>query len=617
MLEVKMNSYTEIKQIFSNNASFPLIFNNKEEKQKWLKKIKETPSIQPLLLEIKDEASRLLHERDQELTFTLFQLFEKTGSRLEYEKVYFSKRRRLNTFAIMSLLEPENQNYLSELENTIWSILNEYSWCLPAHLTNSAETATEFATSLTKHEEAVNYTIDLFAAETAFALSEIYTIGKESLSPLIVKRIHSEICKRIFRPFLASKQGWETATHNWAAVCAGSLGSAALHLLHEEAELSEIMTRVLKTMEYYLQGFHDDGTCLEGYGYWQYGFGFYVYFADLLKKRTLGKIDLFCSQKVHQIALFQQRSFLYKNKVVNFSDAQREASVFLGLSHYLHHVFHDIQVPEQQLRASYTEDHCSRWAPAFRNLLWFDDKLEGKPWKSETNYFNESQWLISRHKANNDFFAFAAKGGNNHEPHNHNDLGQFILQKNHEAFLKDLGSGMYCKDYFGEKRYTFICNGSHGHSVPLINNQGQGAGSTYYTKVVNVQLAEEIDRFELDLTKAYERSILNTYHRMFVWKKSALPTLTLEDIFHFDKMPESVVERFIIPNIQTIEQENGILLKGKEALQINYDKEQLDVTVETFTILDHFGVKQMNQFLDFRVRSIEKHLNIKLEFQFM
>src|SRR5699024_10794310 len=108
-------------------------------------------------------------------------------------------------------------------------------------------------------------------------------------------------------------------------------------------------------------GFHDDGTCLEGYGYWEYGFGFYVYFADLLKKKTAGNINLFDDQKVKQIALFQQKVFLHRHMVVNFSDAQPTSSIFLGLSHYLSDIYSEFEIPELDLRAHYAADHTSRW----------------------------------------------------------------------------------------------------------------------------------------------------------------------------------------------------------------------------------------------------------------
>lgn len=309
----------------SNQCNRSLLFTTKQEQYDWLEKLNTQTQYKQQVDEIREEAKRLLEEPQEMLSYSLFKLFHGTGSRQEYEEVYFAKRRRLNTFTFMSLLEKDNPAYLEEFENIIWSICNEYTWCLPAHLNDDNETSCHGPFPF--QEETTHHTIDLFAAETGFTLSEILRITEDLLDPLLKKRIHQEIDQRIMVPYRTNTFHWETATHNWAAVCAGSIGAIALHLFEDNKELSIVLERVLCTMNYYLDGFTKDGTCLEGYGYWQYGFGYYVYFSDLLKKRTDGNINTFDLEKVHQIALFQQKIFLNKKRVVNFSDASPTSKI--------------------------------------------------------------------------------------------------------------------------------------------------------------------------------------------------------------------------------------------------------------------------------------------------
>ncbi|MBT2657558.1 heparinase II/III family protein [Bacillus sp. ISL-18] len=601
------------KKLLGFNST--LLFSSNEEKNTWWRSISQNAAFKPLLDEIRDEAKRLLTEKDPQLPFSLFKIFAELGSRLEYEKAYFEKRRRLNTFTIMVLLEPANIDFLTALENTIWSICNEYSWCLPAHLQNSAETSIQVSYTL-KEAIVQAYSIDLFAAETAFSLAEILRLTEEYLNPIICKRINEEVFKRILHPFKENQFGWEKQTHNWAAVCAGSIGSAALHLIKDPGELALIVERVLPAMDSYLTGFNEDGICLEGYGYWQYGFGYYVYFADLLKKKTGGKLDLFDSEKVHQIALFQQRCFLNRNLVVNFSDAQPEATVFLGLSHYLSKIYHDFDVPEQELRSKYTEDHCSRWAPAIRNLLWFDENTVPMPWKSGTFHSRESAWFISRHQSELGSFSFAAKGGHNDEPHNHNDIGHFILLGNNEVFLKDLGAGLYTKDYFNEKRYTYLCNGSQGHSVPIINHQFQKDGPERLAGICNASLEEEVDTFELDMENAYEVASLQKLSRRFTWIKRNQPKLILEDIYTFTEQPESIIERFIIPSLSITKDSKGVILEGQHRLRVFYNKTKLELVVRMLEFKNHFGETENIMALDFNVINPEKDCSVNLVFQF-
>ncbi|WP_299092414.1 heparinase II/III family protein [uncultured Metabacillus sp.] len=605
-----MNS-EQIRNVIDNKKS-SLLFSSQEEQDIWFETIKKKTAYQPLLEEIRVEANRLLSEPSQELTFSTFTIFRDTGARLEYEKAYFAKRRRLNTFVIMTLLQPKHSEYLEELQNMIWSICNEYTWCLPAHLKNSPEMATNSKGSISQTLQQPTYSIDLFAAETAFTLSEILKLTKNLLDPLLQKRMVEEVYRRVFLPFCHQPPfEWETSTHNWSSVCAGSIGSAALHIIEDEEMLSAILERVLSSMNYYLKGFNDDGACMEGYGYWQYGFGYYVYFADLLKKKTNGKIDLFDSEKVHQIALFQQKCFLYKNQVVNFSDSVQKATIFLGLSHYLKKIFPDVEAPEIDLRASYTEDHCSRWAPALRNLLWFDEHEEGVPWQNNTYYLRDSQWFISR----NDHSVFACKGGHNDEPHNHNDIGHFILQAYGETFLRDLGSGLYSAAYFSEERYTLLCNGSQGHSVPIINNQFQAAGADHFATVKNVSIADDIDTFEIDMANTYDVKSLQKLQRKFSWNKDAKPELILRDTYQFSEQPDSIVERFITPFLQMTEDHEGVILNGNQKIKIKYNREQLDLIIREAEFVNHFGEKEDLLMLDFAVKNLSDSVQVEIVFQ--
>jgi len=599
----------------NNPKSYSLLYHTIDEQEAWFRMIHEDSAYKPMIAEIKAETTRFLEEPLEEISYTLFKQFAETGSRLEYEKVYFEKRRRLNTFALMSLLEPHHQKYRQALHQIIWSICNEYSWCLPAHLKGSPEMASERDYSLTRQPR--QYTIDLFATETAFALSEILQLTKNFLDPLLCKRITEEIYERVFWPYVNQTPfHWEIATHNWASVCAGSIGSAALHMIHNSDELAIILERVLKSFECYLDGFNDDGACLEGYGYWQYGFGFFVYFADLLKKKTAGKINLFDDAKVHQIALFQQRVFLHKNIVVNFSDAQGIHSVFLGLSHYLSDVYTDFEVPEQDLRAHYAADHTSRWAPAFRNLYWFDVSKMGLPWSENSYYLKESQWLISRYHSEDINYGFATKGGHNDEPHNHNDIGHFVLQRNGEVFLKDLGSGLYNEAYFSKERYSLLCNGSHGHAVPIVNGHFQTEGRSRKAVIHNVSLDNGCVNFVMDMTKVYALDSLQKLTREFNWEKAIKPKLRLIDTYTFIEKPTSIVERLIIPDFAVEEDDQGIIIQGEGRLRVMYNREQLTLRKETLDFMNHFGQVEKVQALDFTVINPGKRLKIDFEFQF-
>ncbi|MNB86412.1 Heparinase II/III-like protein [compost metagenome] len=569
-------------------ADFSL-YAGKNEADAYWKQLALSENLKEDIREIREEGCRLESLPIPELSYTLFSIFARTGSRLEYERVYFERRRRLNTYVFLTLLEPEKPEHLEKLEDILWSICGEYTWCLPAHLPPDHDPA------------AVDRFIDLFSSETGFALSEISLLLDGRLSPLLCSRMRHEVERRIFRPFMEDgPYEWETARHNWAAVCAGSVGAAALLSVNDPALLAAILARTERSMCCYLEGFGDDGACLEGLGYWNYGFGYFTYYSDLLRSRSEGRLDWFGIEKVRSIAEFQQKCFIGGSFVANFSDSTPQVRVHRGLSNYLASRYPGIECPPADLRAPYTEDHCSRFAPALRNLIWAGDEEMTREWKATGYYLPDAAWLVSRHQAAEGVFGFAAKGGHNAEPHNHNDLGHFILFGKGEVFAADLGSGEYTADYFGAGRYLYDCNGSQGHSVPIIDGKHQREGREHRAEVLHALTAPDRDELKLELSRAYGNEGLRSLIRSLVWHKEERPRLELSDAFRYDGMPVSWTERFVTWRRPEILRSGTALLPGMEGgVEVRYDALTVEPEIASHIYRDHFGRETVWHSLDF------------------
>ncbi|EFU42607.1 hypothetical protein PVOR_07120 [Paenibacillus vortex V453] len=656
-----MSREQELKPAVTRWASVDLrlYYPNGDQRSFW-EDIQSSGAYEEDIAQIRREGERLLAEPIPQLTYDLFARFARQGTRLEYEKVYFERRRRLNTCALLTLLEPGKEEYLLALQEMIWTICDEYTWCLPAHL-NGESSAN------------IRSTIDLFSAETGFTLSEIRLLLQDRLAPLLISRMEDEVARRLFTPFLSHEFGWETATHNWSAVCAGSIGSAALLMMEDTGELEEILLKTERCMAYYLQGFGADGACLEGLGYWNYGFGYFVYYADLLLKRSQGAMDWFRDEKVSRIALFQQRSFLGGRAVVNFSDSQPESAVHIGLSHYLAGLYEDFETPPPSLRSAYGDDHCSRWAPALRNLIWRDPGKPGSEWGEASYYLPDARWLISRVSDGEELYAFAAKGGRNDEPHNHNDLGHFILYGAGEVWCSDLGCGEYTADYFGDGRYDYDCNGSQGHSVPIIDGHVQCEGADSEAIVLEAATGEEKEMLTVELTSAYRAPVLREFVRSLEWnKQEERPVLTLRDRFNFHSPPGSLVERIVTrvqPELKQLNEcwmvvlraagadeqgeireqeqvqrkeeaaeglaadertwkrtavqdsectrEPDLSMDDRPSLAIHYDPELMEPELKAYTFRDHDGKDATWYAIDFNVKDPGLCVNIGLGFQFI
>ncbi len=454
------------------------------------------------------------------LNYSAYRRFVYDGDRDEYERPYFKRRRMMNILAVLALIYPEREEYLVKLMDVIYAICDEYTWCLPAH-------QTELGKNNNRH-------IDLFAAETGFCLSEIYTLLGDRFEPLIADRIRVEVDRRIIQSFLDTTFFWERVGMNWAAVCMGSV-SCTFMLMRREL-CPDLEERFCSAMRYFLGGFGPDGVCEEGFVYWCYGFGFFTVWADMIRTFTEGRVDWFKLDKVKAVAPFLSRMYLTEGCTVSFADAGRTGRYNVGVLHYLKNEYPDeVVIPDP----AYSEllDACGRWCTFLRTFTWMRKEYMTSSADATTDmtYFAPSvNWLVKRGAA----YSFAAKGGHNSEPHNQHDVGSFILAKDGRQILTDPGNGVYTRQYFSAPRYTFVACGSHGHSVPYFGTDADRSerGFFYgYQKDGKQFCAKDVvfdgDTFTMDIAPAYGEPAVHRVIRTFTFGDKGF---TLRDEFDVD-----------------------------------------------------------------------------------
>lgn len=443
------------------------------------------------------------------------------GDRLIFENHYFDRRRQLAALGMAYWLKKEKA-VKELLEQLIWEICNEYTWALPAHLP---------IVSGMYSGESPEW-LDLFAAETGQALSELIEIVGEDLSPMIRQRIFTEVNRRIFEPLENRNWEWELKENNWSSVIGGAIGLSVLSLLPKnDSRQKQLIERLDIAMQSYLRGFGSDGACVEGVGYWAYGFGYFIYYAQKLAEVT-GDTTYLELAKVKKIAEFPYYTMITPGIYVPFSDYSK-VELPTGLVSFCHDYF-QVSVPSMKEVNAFDSDHCYRFAHIYRNLIW-NQPLIYRTKNQETNqWFEDVQWWIK----NNELSYFAVKGGDNAESHNHLDVGHFIFGTKEQLFLTDLGAGEYTKDYFSESsRYHIFPNSAQSHSVPQINGAWQQPGS-----VGSRLLEKDTVSAKLDLSDIYLNARLNEYHRNYsiIGQK-----VTIKDTFDFTKEKNQVIENFI------------------------------------------------------------------------
>lgn len=391
------------------------------------------------------------------LSKTLRGYFLAKGTREEFERPYFQKRTLTSRVALLALIYPQEEEYLTVLKKCLHSTLGEISWALPAHCVGVDESTC----------------VDLFAAETACMLAEISVALSNRLGDELTGLIKTQIKERVFAPYLSQQYAWEDGSSNWTAVCCGNIGIAMMRL---ESELfEEAKERILRAMARYIASFPDDGNCPEGLHYWNFGFGRYVWFADVLLDYTQGECDLFENDKVKRIALYAQKIFLKGNTSASISDSDRGARADAALMRYLHERYPDacIVPPKELIREDFGD---IPWLSLSRGFSCGADAEREEALPQQNYYFESSHLAI----VNTQNYSLAVKAGHNGESHNHNDVGSFILSTAEGQILCDLGAGRYFNGYFDPKiRYTLLNNASWGHSVPIVDGQFQKAGREY------------------------------------------------------------------------------------------------------------------------------------------
>ena len=233
------------------------------------------------------------------------------------------------------------------------------------------------------------------------------------------------------------------------------------------------------------------------------------------------------------------------NRVVSFSDCSPKVNFHPGLMAYLQGEFEEIRVPGPQYGEWIKTAGWLKWTNIVRSLVWGMPRTgDGLPAETAV-YFPEAQWLIAGKDFGAKRICFAAKGGQNDEPHNHNDIGSFMIHIDGDTLLADLGRGEYSRRYFGPERYEFLCTSSRGHSVPIIDGRYQQEGREHAAKVLRSRTSAAEDELVLEIAAAYGDANLRSLVRSFTFQKSGAPCLLLEDEFDFVRPPQAVVERLI------------------------------------------------------------------------
>ena len=518
-------------------------FNGLEQK---LEQIKKDDFYKPYIEELK-----ALYEEDKDADITLdyqsFMYFFTTGSRIEYEKKYFTRRRQLTENLMLYLLYKE-QVYLDGVCEAIWQICSQITWVYPAHL-RGIEVA-DYRTH-----------IDLGAAETAHSLAEVDDVLGDALPERIRALIRHEVKERIFDAFESRPYFWEKLETNWPGVCAGGVAMAYMYLAPERFET--VKERIFAAMGSFMKSYGEDGSNTEGTSYWEYGFWSYLNFADILYQYSNGEIDMRHGEKVDKMAKFPQKTVMRGNIVSSFSDCMRTYEFsHVGLFSYLAKNYEGFELFKPAIISFAPSYAKPTWV--LRDFLWSDPACYETEHELQLGmtYMPDAQWYVVRKEK----YSLAAKGGHNEEGHNHNDVGNFIFATDEGQMIADMGAMEYTAKCFSRERYTLLQNSSRGHSVPIVDGKEQRGGMKAHANIVEVSDT----KFAMELQEAYDTDMEKITRTFEVLEDGVILTDVYESI-----EGHQITERFISliePQVEgSVLKIGNVVLKADTCASISKD----------------------------------------------
>lgn len=502
------------------------------------------------------------------LTATLYREYTINGNRSRYEEIYMARRAELVRKTVLTCFYNDDR-YMDDIADLLWMILEESTWTLPAH--NYLDEKSDALPNLQQHF------LDLFLAETACTLAFVYqTIGDklDAISRVFRERIKIRVTSEAIDNFLTQNHYWWMGNRdridNWNPWICSNILAASLILIDDTEKLCQLVHKVMRVLDYYIEKYPQDGACDEGASYWSQAGLSMLECLWLLKIVSDGEINFFGEEKVNNTLTYLEKVHTGGDTCINFADCTVHVSMYYATIYKMAQLAgNDSTITFAKFLMETADIPDGIFGKVFRlsDFLTYRGEMaemENKVYVPVTDsYFESTQVAVAKTDPNPENALFlAAKGGHNDECHNHNDVGSFIVYKNGTRFLVDAGNMVYTKETFSANRYGVWTNRSMYHNVPIIGGKEQKYGEEYSAADVTYQKMENKVLFSMKLHNAYEnRDEIENWERCIVLDKKTEEIYVTETFDLQKEMP--IALRFLTPQKPEVS-ENTVILSSPE-----------------------------------------------------
>lgn len=519
--------------------------------------------------------------------------YRRDGNRSRFETAYFERRSRVLLNLLAETLENKGR-FLEELLNGCWALCEETGWVVPAH---NGPYRGERYPELPDRSEPI---VDLFAAETGSVLSAVLQITGAQLagiSQMAVERMQREIIERLIVPVLERTDFWwmgfgEKEPNNWNPWIVSNILLSTCGLPQGSVDTQAVVDASLRYLDNFLAVYKDDGACDEGPAYWGHAAGSLFDAADVLKRLTDGRVDLLADPKIAEMGRYLYRVHIDRGWFVNYADGPAwNAGASPQLIYRYGKAISDKRLSSLGvfLHGALNSDTSTRRVSAFPFRTIWPLLFERELATAASSYTPLSDaWLPgiqvlsarSPEDSGNTPLFFSTKGGDNHESHNHNDVGSFVLFAGGEPVIIDPGVEQYTSKTFSDRRYEIWTMKSSYHNLPVINGTDQLPDSDKAPRLprhVEAKIEDEQVRFSLDIAPVYPADAgIDAWVREYRFLRPSRGQASLEvrDLPRFSS-EENAAELVFMTSKRPVIQPGGVVLSaGAASVVLSFEQEQ-------------------------------------------
>ena len=432
------------------------------------------------------KADEYLNEEIKLIPLSLYRDKFITGVRSRFEAQY-NARRNIAFYLTLAEMYERKGKYIEKIADAVWAILEETSWCLPAHQYTS-RTHPEYTLPEAQDTECLAG-CDLQTSQTCATLATVRHFLKEELdliSPSICKRIDRMIYLRGVRPLLNGTYWWagdyaKGSVPNWCTNITSNILYAGA-LTQEDMEVRELLlNKAMNNFDNFTASYPEDGTCAEGPAYWGAAPGNLFDGLEIIEDMTGGKITVYDESIIRNMGSFVVNMNIDGDWYVCFEDCGSK----------LHHSGDVVERYGRKCKSPVLEAFGHKNAYGAESMYYF----YGMAYRIVKNYFTPLVKEITATKAEPAVWMgghkiavfrecedtskglfLATKGGSNSEPGNHNDVGCLVIFSNGKPVIVDPSIGSYDNDYFGKTRYERWYTNASYHSCPTFDGIDQESG---------------------------------------------------------------------------------------------------------------------------------------------